>query len=174
LWSLDPRAVLQVGTFSKILFPGVRLGWAIGPREVVGAMSSAKQNSDQCAGALGQRIMSEFVAGGHFAGHLAAARALYAARAHAMLDALGRFMPPGVEWTHPRGGFFVWLTAGADVDAGVMAAEAQREGVAYVPGSPFYADGRGRNQIRLAYSGVPEPQIEEGVRRLARIIGPRT
>lgn len=171
LWSLDPEAVLQIGTFSKILFPGVRLGWAIGPREVVGAMSSAKQNSDQCSGALGQRIMSEFVAGGHFAAHLRGARALYARRARAMLDALNRHMPDGVQWTRPRGGFFVWMTAGPDVDTAGLVAQAQREGVAYVPGSPFYPDGRGRNQIRLAYSGVPEPQIEAGVQRLARIIG---
>lgn len=171
LWSLAPGTVLQIGTFSKILFPGVRLGWAIGPRSVVAAMATAKQNSDQCAGALGQRIMSTFVAGGHFPGHLASSRRLYAGRAAAMLGALERSMPASASWTRPKGGFFVWLTAGAGVDTAALAVQAQREGVAFVPGAPFYADGRGRNQIRLAFSGVPEPRIEEGVRRLGHLLG---
>lgn len=170
LWSLAPDVVLQIGTFSKILFPGVRLGWAIGPRTVVSAMAAAKQNTDQCAGALGQRIMSEFVAGGHFPAHLAAARRLYASRAQTMLGALERCMPPSTTWTRPRGGFFVWLTAPEGVDTVVLAAEAQREGVAFVPGAPFYVDGRGRSQIRLAFSGVPEARIDEGIRRLGRLV----
>lgn len=170
LWSLAPDTVLQIGTFSKILFPGVRLGWAIGPRAVVGAMAAAKQNTDQCAGALGQRIMSEFVAGGYFPAHLRAARSLYAGRASAMLGALERSMPPTATWTRPRGGFFVWLTAPEGVDTVVLAAEAQREGVAFVPGAPFYVDGRGRSQIRLAFSGVPEARIDEGIRRLGRLV----
>ena len=170
LWSLAPHTVLQIGTFSKILFPGVRLGWAIGPRAVVGAMAAGKQNTDQCAGALGQRIMSEFVAGGHFPAHLAAARRLYAGRAAAMLSALGRSMPPAATWTRPAGGFFVWLTVPAGIDTTLLAGRAQGEGVAFVPGAPFYVDGRGRNQIRLAFSGVPEDRIDEGVRRLGRLV----
>lgn len=169
LWSIGPEVVLQIGTFSKILFPGVRLGWAIGPAPVVAAMAVAKQNSDQCAGALGQRIMSSFVAGGHFPAHLAAARALYALRAGAMLDALDRHMPTGVGWTRPKGGFFVWLTA-PGVDTSRLATLARGEGVAFVPGAPFYVDGRGSDQVRLAYSGVPENDIEEGIRRLGRLL----
>lgn len=169
LWSLDPESVVQIGTFSKILFPGVRLGWAIGPPEVTAAMSGAKQNSDQCSGALGQRIMVEFVRDGRFPAHLAAARALYERRATAMLGALERHMPEGTTWTRPQGGFFVWVTApGADVVA--MAAKADRERVAFVPGSPFYADDQGVDQARLAYSGVPEDRITEGVRRFARLL----
>lgn len=170
LWSLDPDAVVQIGTFSKILFPGARLGWAIGPQSVVAAMAAAKQNSDQCAGALGQRIMGEFVERGRFPEHLAGARALYARRAAAMLDALGRHMPEGTRWTRPRGGFFVWLTTPPGVDTTAMAAKAHREKVAFVPGLPFYTDGRGTDQVRLAYSGVPEDRIEEGVARFARLL----
>ena len=170
LWSLAPDVVLQIGTFSKILFPGVRLGWAIGPATVVTAMTHAKQNSDQCAGALGQAIMRRFVEGGHFPAHLASARALYAERAAAMLGALEAHMPASVEWTRPRGGFFVWLTDGAGADTRVLALEARRMKVAYVPGSPFYVDGQGADQIRLAYSGVPEEDIDEGVARLGRLL----
>ncbi len=170
LWSLGPDVVLQIGTFSKILFPGARLGWAIGPREVVAAMSVAKQNSDQCAGALGQQIMTAFVQGGHFPAHLSRARALYETRALAMLDALERHMPEGTDWTKPRGGFFVWLTAPEGADAARMAAAAGREKVAFVPGTPFYTDGSGTNQIRLAYSAVPPDRIEEGVTRFARLL----
>ncbi len=154
LWSLAPDLVVQIGTFSKILFPGVRLGWAIGPEAVVSAMADAKQNSDQCSGALGQRIMSRFVESEHFPAHLAAARAIYARRGAAMLDALERHMPDGVGWTRPEGGFFVWLTAGRGTDTRALVAEARRAQVAYVPGAPFYVDGQGSNQIRLAFSGV--------------------
>lgn len=170
LWSLGPDVVLQIGTFSKILFPGARLGWAIGPPEVVAAMSVAKQNSDQCAGALGQQIMTAFVEGGHFPAHLARARALYETRALAMLDALDRHMPEGTDWTRPKGGFFVWFTAPEGTDATRMAAGSAREKVAFVPGAPFYVDGSGTNQIRLAYSAVPPDRIEEGVTRFARLL----
>lgn len=171
LWSLAPEIVVQIGTFSKILFPGVRLGWAIGPDAVVSAMADAKQNSDQCAGALGQRIMSRFVEDDHFPAHLAAARAVYARRGAAMLEALARHMPAGVDWTRPRGGFFVWLTAPAGTDSRALSGEARRRQVAYVPGAPFYVDGRGRNQIRLAFSGVREDDIDEGVARIGGLLG---
>ncbi len=170
LWSLAPDLVVQIGTFSKILFPGVRLGWAIGPDAVVSAMADAKQNSDQCSGALGQRIMSRFVESEHFPSHLAAARAVYARRGAAMLDALERHMPDGVEWTRPEGGFFVWLTAREGTDTRALVAEARRQQVAYVPGAPFYVDGQGGNQIRLAFSGVREEDIDEGVARLGRLL----
>ncbi|HTX62116.1 MAG TPA: PLP-dependent aminotransferase family protein [Acidimicrobiales bacterium] len=169
LWSLGPDVVVQIGTFSKILFPGTRLGWAVGPHEVVAATAVAKQNSDQCAGALGQQIMRAVVTGGYFPAHLARARALYESRAIAMLDALDRYMPAGVQWTRPRGGFFVWLTASEGTNMGHLATESQKEKVAFVPGGPFYADGRGTNQARLAFSSVPVVRIEEGVLRLARI-----
>lgn len=170
LWSLGPDVVVQIGTFSKILFPGARLGWAVGPPEVVAAMAVAKQNSDQCAGALGQQIMRAFVESGRFPDHLAHARALYEERARAMLDALDRHMPDGTEWTRPKGGFFVWLTAPGAVDASRMAAKSDRERVAFVPGAPFYSDGSGVNQVRLAYSSVPADRIEEGVVRFARLL----
>ena len=137
LWSLAPDLVLQLGTFSKILAPGFRLGWAIGPPPLLAAMTAAKQNSDQCAGAFGQTVMAEYVLGGHLAGGLAAARGLYRRRAGLMLDALAAHMPAGVSWTRPEGGFFVWLTAPEHVDTRDLVVPATRLGVAFVPGAPF-------------------------------------
>ena len=104
LWSLAPDVVVQLGTFSKILAPGMRLGWAVGPSSLIGAMTAAKQNSDQCAGALGQTIMAEYVTAGHLDSTLRTARALYGRRAQAMLDALATHMPEGVTLDPPGGG----------------------------------------------------------------------
>lgn len=170
LWSLGPDVVVQIGTFSKVFAPGVRLGWAVGPASVVSAMTAAKQNSDQCSGALGQMLMARYVTAGHLERNLVSARNLYEARATTMDAALEKHMPDGVAWTRPRGGFFVWLTAASDVDARALVAPAARLGVAYVPGTPFYTDARGDNCFRLAYSRATEEDIEEGVRRLGTLL----
>jgi len=170
LYSLGPDVVVQIGTFSKIFAPGVRLGWAVGPASVVGAMTAAKQNSDQCSGALGQMLMARFVTAGHLDRNLVVARALYESRATTMVRALEDHMPDGFTWTRPRGGFFVWLTAPDGVDARELVAPAARLGVAYVPGSPFYTDARGDNCFRLAYSRATEDDITEGVRRLGTLL----
>ena len=170
LWSLGPDVVVQIGTFSKIFAPGVRLGWAVGPSTVIKAMTAAKQNTDQCSGALGQMLMAEFVTAGHLDRNLVVARRLYESRATTMVGALEEHMPDGYTWTRPRGGFFVWLTGPEDVDARALVAPAARLGVAYVPGSPFYTDGRGGNCFRLAYSRATEDDITEGVRRLGTLL----
>jgi len=170
LWSLAPDVVVQIGTFSKIFVPGVRLGWAVGPAAVVEAMTAAKQNSDQCSGALGQMLMARYVTGGHLRDTLTAARALYKRRAGAMLAALAAHMPSGVSWTRPQGGFFVWLTAPDGVDTRALAAPAAKLGVSYVPGVPFYTDSRGGNEIRLSYSRVDEGEIDAGIKLLASLL----
>jgi 2-aminoadipate transaminase len=170
LWSLGPDVVVQIGTFSKIFVPGVRLGWAIGPASVVKAMTAAKQNSDQCSGALGQLLMGAFVADGHLDRNLVSARKLYDSRARTMLSALEEHMPDGYHWTQPRGGFFVWLTGPEEIDARALTAPAARLGVAYVPGTPFYTDARGDNCFRLAYSRATEDDIAEGIRRLGTVL----
>ena len=111
LWSQAPDVVVQAGTFSKTFFPGVRLGWAAGPSEIITQLVTAKQNSDQCSGALGQRMLEEYGRGGHLARQLVQSRALYARRAALMNEALLAHMPDGTTWTSPRGGFFTWVTA---------------------------------------------------------------
>src|SRR5918999_382523 len=117
LWSLGPDVVLQAGTFSKSFFPGVRLGWATGPAEVIAELAAAKQTTDQCAGGLGQRMVEEYGRAGGFERHPPAGRALYASHWAALSAALQRHMPPGVDWTEPDGGFLTWLSLPAGLDA---------------------------------------------------------
>jgi 2-aminoadipate transaminase len=167
LWSLAPDTVVQAGTFSKTFFPGVRLGWAAGPSEVVAKLVLAKQNTDQCAGALGQRLLEEYGRQGLLDEQNARARSLYGRRGSLLLQALEAEMPEGVEWTRPRGGFFTWLTLPGGADAVELAKSAMAEGVAFVPGEPFFPDGRGRNNLRLAFSRIDDEHIFEGARRLA-------
>jgi 2-aminoadipate transaminase len=172
MWSLAPDVVLQAGTFSKIFSPGFRMGWAAGPADVVGRLVIAKQNSDQCAGALGQRMMEEYGRGGHMDRQIAASRELYARRAGLTTEALAAHMPDGASWTTPAGGFYVWLTCPDGVDTVALAAAARARKVAYVPGRPFYLDdaGVGGNQIRLAYCRVADDLIDEGIRRIADVV----
>jgi len=170
LWSLAPDVVLQAGTGSKIFFPGVRLGWAAGPQQVIGRLVVAKQNSDQCSGALGQRMFEEYGRAGHLDRQIVASRALYARRAEMITQALAAHMPDGTTWTTPRGGFYVWLTAPDGVDTVALSAAARDRKVAYVPGRPFYPGDAGATQIRLAYSRVADQLIDEGVRRIGEVL----
>jgi len=170
LWSLAPDVVVQVGTFSKTFFPGVRLGWAAGPEEVVANLVLAKQNSDQCAGALGQRLLEEYGRRGLLEEQNLRSRSLYGRRCSVLLDALETHMPKGVAWTRPRGGFFCWLTLPHGIDAVELSERAMAERVAFVPGVPFFPDGRGRNNLRMAFSRIDDELIPEGVRRLAAIL----
>jgi 2-aminoadipate transaminase len=170
LWSLAPDIVLQAGTFSKSFFPGVRLGWAVGPAEVVAELAAAKQNTDQCAGGLGQRMVEEYGRAGGFERHLPAARTLYASHWAALSAALERHMPDGAGWTEPTGGFLTWLTLPERFDTGAMRPAALAAGVAYVPGPPFFVGGEGRNAMRLSFSHLTEPDLEAAVERLAAVI----
>jgi 2-aminoadipate transaminase len=170
LWSLAPDVVLQAGTFSKIFFPGVRLGWAAGPAEIISRLVVAKQNSDQCSGALGQRMLEEYGRGGHLDRQIIKSRALYARRAALTGEALAAHMPEGTTWTTPAGGFYVWVTAPAGIDTVTLSAAARDRKVAYVPGRPFYPRDDGATQIRLAYSRVADDLIDEGIRRIAVVL----
>jgi 2-aminoadipate transaminase len=169
LWSLAPDVTVQLGTTSKTFFPGVRLGWAVGPAEISAQLVNAKQNTDQCAGALGQRLFEEYVRRGWIDEQLAASRALYRRKSERMLGALERTMPPSVSWTQPRGGFFSWLTL-PGVDATDLAKRAVERGVGIVPGAPFFPDGRGAENVRLSFSMVDEAQIDHGIAGLASLV----
>jgi 2-aminoadipate transaminase len=172
LWSLAPDVVLQAGTFSKIFSPGFRMGWAAGPAAIISRLVIAKQNSDQCAGALGQRMLEEYGRAGHLERQVAASRVLYERRARLTTDALAAHMPDGATWTTPAGGFYVWLTCPDGVDTVALSTAARAKKVAYVPGRPFYLEdaGAGANQIRLAYCRVADDLIDEGIRRIADVV----
>jgi 2-aminoadipate transaminase len=169
LWSIGPDTVVQAGTTSKTFLPGVRLGWAAGPAEISAQLVSAKQNTDQCSGALGQRMLEEYIRRGWIEEQLVESRALYRRKCERLLAALERFMPAGTHWTRAEGGFFSWLTI-PGCDATALAVSAAEHGVAIVPGSLFYADGSGGENIRLSFSMVDESLIEEGVERLAALV----
>jgi 2-aminoadipate transaminase len=168
LWSLAPDVVVQAGTTSKTLFPGVRLGWAAAPPEVAAQLVAAKQTTDQCAGALGQRLLEEYIRRGWIDEQLAESRLLYRRKATALLAAFERALPGDVDWTSPRGGFFSWLTVPGD--AALLARRAVEQGVGIVPGALFFPDGRGTGNVRISFSLVDEAQIDEGVERLAALL----
>ena len=169
LWSLGPDTVLQAGTFSKLLSPGVRLGWAAGPRGVIAQLAAAKQTTDQCAGALGQRIVEEYGRAGLFERGVPAARELYASHWRALDRALREHMPDGVSWSRPTGGFFSWLTLPAEMDAMALRTPALEAGVMYVPGSLFYPGGGPRHEARLSFSLLGEDDRETAVLRLSTL-----
>jgi 2-aminoadipate transaminase len=170
MWSMAPDVVLQAGTFSKIFCPGFRMGWASGPAAIISRLVVAKQNSDQCSGALGQRMLEEYGRSGELDRQIVASRALYARRAVLTGQALAAHMPAGTTWTTPEGGFYYWITAPAGVDTVRLSAAARARKVAFVPGRPFYPGGDGAAQIRLAYSRVADDLIDEGVRRIGEVL----
>jgi 2-aminoadipate transaminase len=169
LYSLAPDVVLQAGTFSKTFFPGVRLGWAAGPAELVAKLVWAKQNTDQCAGALGQRLLEEYGRRGRLDEQIEAARAIYRSRRDTVMDALARHLGERATWTRPEGGFFTWLELVED-DGVAVARRALEAGVAVVPGPPFFADGGGERNVRISYSQASEDRIEEGIARLGPLV----
>ncbi|HET9215287.1 MAG TPA: PLP-dependent aminotransferase family protein [Gaiellaceae bacterium] len=170
LWSLAPDVVVQAGTFSKTFFPGVRLGWAAGPGELVSKLVWAKQNTDQCAGALGQRLLEEYGRRGLLDEQLDRARALYRARRDSMMGALERHVGGRAAWTRPEGGFFAWLELAEGADAVAVARRALEAGVAVVPGPPFFPAAGGERHLRLSFSRADEGQIEEGIGRLGGLL----
>jgi 2-aminoadipate transaminase len=170
LWSMAPDVVLQAGTFSKIFCPGVRMGWAAGPAQIISRLIVAKQNSDQCSGALGQRMLEEYGRAGHMDSQIIASRALYARRAALTGQALAAHMPEGTTWTTPQGGFYFWLTAPGGVDTVALSAAARARKVAYVPGRPFYPGDEGAAQIRISYSRVADDLIDEGISRIGAVL----
>jgi 2-aminoadipate transaminase len=167
LWSLAPDCVVQAGTTSKTFFPGVRLGWAVASAEISAHLVAAKQNTDQCAGGLGQRLYEEYVRRGWIDEQLERSRALYRRKSELTLAALARHVG-GAHWTTPRGGFFTWVTL--SVDTAELARRAADAGVVVIPGTLFYADGRGNDAIRLSFSMVDESLIDAGIERLASLL----
>jgi 2-aminoadipate transaminase len=162
----EPRHVVYLSTFSKLLAPGLRVGWATGPAALLHRMALAKQGLDLHTGSLAQAIAYESCRDGLLERQIPRIRRIYGERRAAMLQALERAMPPGVHWTRPDGGMFLWLTLPENSDATALLARAVEQKVAFVPGPAFFARGGGANTLRLNFSYAPPPRIAEGVERL--------
>jgi 2-aminoadipate transaminase len=169
LWSLAPDITVQLGTFSKVFFPGVRLGWAAGPAPIVTGLAVAKQNSDQCAGALGQRMLERFLVGRYLDTALPKARELYRSRAATLVSALEAHLDGLGTWTTPHGGFFSWVRV-PGVDTTQLSVAAREADVAFVAGAGFFSEHPDHEHLRLSYSRVSEPDISEGIARLATAV----
>ncbi|CUH69779.1 2-aminoadipate transaminase [Thalassovita autumnalis] len=167
---LDQCRTIYCGSFSKTLSPGLRIGWVCAARPVIDQMVLLKQAGDLHTATLNQMAVAHVAADG-FEEHTQRLCAHYKARRDRMLAALTRHMPDGVDWTHPEGGMFVWMTLPAGMDGADLLATALRdEKVAFVPGGAFYPDDDGRNTLRLNFSSPDQVQIDEGIARLGRVI----
>lgn len=160
--------VIHLGTFSKTLTPGLRLGWLVGPREFVRAATIVKQATDLHTASLAQRAVAALLARFDYDQHLDRLRQAYAARCQAMLAALERHLPAGSRWTRPEGGLFVWAELPAGLSADALFVDALRERVAFVPGSAFFAAAPRVETLRLNYSNRPPELIAAGIERLGR------
>jgi len=163
--------VIYLGTFSKTLAPGLRLGWVVAPAEVVDQLVMTKQGTDLHTSSLDQMLAYELIRGDFLDEHIRVIRQVYSQRRDVMLAALERYFPEGCSWTHPEGGLFLWARTPDWIDTGEMMVEAVAHKVAYVPGFAFYADSRrGHNTMRLNFSNAQPPQIEEGIMRLGNLL----
>jgi 2-aminoadipate transaminase len=162
--------VIYIGTFSKILSPGIRLGWAVAPPPVMEKIVLGKQATDLCTSTLTQYFVREYFAEGRWRDYVSSLCDLYRRRRDVMVEALTEHFPEQATWTRPEGGLFIWATLPDYIDTGDLLARALREDVAFVPGQAAYVDGRGGSSMRLNFSGVNEDEIREGIRRIGKVI----
>ena len=187
IYSLDAEAagagggadlVIYLGTFSKILSPGLRLGWAVAPRPVLEKLNLGKQGADLCSSPVTQLFVAAYfeerAANGDAAwlSYLEQLKSLYRRRRDVMLGALSEHFGDGARWTTPQGGLFIWATLDERIDTTDLLAQARKsEGVAFVPGRAAYMDGRsGSSSMRLNFAGVPDDEIREGIRRIGKVV----
>ncbi|HLI87511.1 MAG TPA: PLP-dependent aminotransferase family protein [Ktedonobacteraceae bacterium] len=162
--------IIYVGTFSKVLAPGLRVAWVVAPGEVIRKLVQAKQGADLHTASLNQMIVYELVREGFIEQHLPEMLRLYRERRDVMLEALARYFPPGASWTHPEGGLFLWVTLPEWMDATEVLRAAVERGVAFVPGASFHARGGGANTMRLNFSHSSPEKLREGVARLGQVL----
>ncbi|OHC57770.1 MAG: GntR family transcriptional regulator [Rhodobacterales bacterium RIFCSPHIGHO2_02_FULL_62_130] len=168
--SIEDCRTLYCGSFSKSLAPGLRVGWVCAAADVISRLVLMKQAADLHSATTNQ-IVTDLVARDQFESHVAKLRTVYKARRDHMLAALAREMPEGVSWTKPEGGMFVWVTLPQGMDgADLLAQSLKTERVAFVPGRAFFADGSNGNTLRLSFSCANETAIDEGIKRLGRLI----
>ena len=162
--------VIYLGTFSKILSPGIRLGWAVAPPPVMEKMVLGKQATDLCTSTLSQYFVAEYFASERWDAYVASLIDIYRRRRDALLDALERHFPEEARWSRPEGGLFCWATLPGYIDTTDLLARALRQNVAFVPGAAAYVDGGGSSSMLLNFSGSTEEEIVEGVRRIGEVV----
>jgi 2-aminoadipate transaminase len=171
LYSLDGGVfVMYLGTFSKILSPGIRLGWVCAPPPVLEKINLGKQEADLCTSTLSQLMVQAYFEHGDWRDYVDSLTEIYRARRDTMLDALAENFPSQAEWTRPGGGLFIWATLPDFIDTTDLLARALRENVAFVPGAGAFLDGRGHNAMRLNFSASGEDEIREGIRRIGEVV----
>jgi 2-aminoadipate transaminase len=171
LRSLDGgEFVIYASTFSKILSPGVRLGWTAAPAPVLHKMNIGKQASDLCSSSISQYFVGAYFDSGPWLDYVRSLIEIYRRRRDVMLDSLAEHFPREAEWTHPEGGLFIWATLPDYIDTTDLLARALEEHVAFVPGRAAFVDGRGGSSMRLNFSGVGADEIREGIRRIGEVV----
>ena len=171
MYSLAPDHVIHLGSFSKIFAPGFRLGWALAHPDILDKIYVCKQSLDLCPPIFDQYVAAEFLLSGKLDANLAKTIALYKGKRDLLLGLLERHMPEGVQWTHPEGGLFLFLTMPEGFDAVKFYDKALDAGVAYVAGEFFHPDRSGKNTMRLNFSFMSPERISEGIRLLADLLG---
>ncbi len=167
IYSLDDsESVIYLGTLSKTMGPGMRLGWLVGPPEIIRRLAAIKV--DGGTNVFGAHVAADWLPR-NLLPHVDRLRAIYHRRRDIMLEALEKHMPPGTTWTVPQGGFFIWVTLPEGIDTTAMHSQVQELGVEYLPGPASYADGAGANQLRLSFSFVEDDRIEQGIRTIADV-----
>jgi 2-aminoadipate transaminase len=163
--------VIYLGSFSKVLAPGLRCGWIVAAAPLLERLEIAKQAADLCSGMLDQSIVEELVSGGELAPQIEKVRAFYRGKRGVMIEELERHFSGRARWTPAHGGLFTFMTLNDEtVDTAARIGDAVANGVAYIPGTPFFVDGSGRNTMRLTFAKESDDRIREGVARLAKVV----
>ncbi len=167
--SIGGQAVIQLGTFSKIISPGLRIGWIAASRQLMGVFERVKQSTDLHTNQFAQLMIYEFVRTGALERHIEVIIKAYSKKLDTMLSAMKEFFPESVKWTKPEGGLFLWVMLPEGVNSADLFKPAIEEKVAFVPGKPFHPDGSGANTMRLNFSNASPENIREGIKRLGRV-----
>ncbi|GGY06894.1 aminotransferase class I/II-fold pyridoxal phosphate-dependent enzyme [Massilia dura] len=171
--AMNPEGVIYMGSFSKVLTPGIRLGYVVAPLPLVRRLELAKQAADLHTAQLTQMVVHEVIKDGFLDRHIPTIRELYGNQCQAMLDAMAEHFPASATWTKPQGGMFIWVTLPKHINAMELLDEAIKEKVAFVPGAPFYANEPETNTLRLSFVTVPPERIRQGIAILGKLIAAR-
>ncbi|CAN5841294.1 PLP-dependent aminotransferase family protein [soil metagenome] len=173
LLNMNPAGVIYMGSFSKVLTPGIRLGYVVAPVALIRKLEQAKQASDLHTSTLTQMAVYEVIKDGFLSEHIPTIRSFYSGQCDVMLAAMTNYFPPSVTWTRPEGGMFIWVTLPKHIDSKQLLADAIAQNVAFVPGGPFYANDPETNTLRLSFVTVSPERINEGIEKLGNLIKAR-